>query len=66
MRKQGIGIKNVLGRLNLYFGEKYDFTLTAVSENTEIILTLKLTSLKGVMMYRIIIVDDENKLDCLP
>lgn len=44
---KGIGIKNVIGRLNLYFGGKYTFRITSKpGEFTEILLILDLEELR--------------------
>lgn len=45
---KGIGIKNVLGRLALYYGESYDLKINSrPGEFTEIILTLDMKKLRG-------------------
>ncbi len=44
---KGIGIKNVIGRLNLYFGDKYTFRISSKpGEFTEILLLIDLVELE--------------------
>ncbi len=45
---KSIGIKNVIGRLNLYYGDKYSIRINSVpGEYTEVILILRFEELKG-------------------
>ncbi len=45
---KGIGIKNVIGRLNLYYGDKYSIRISSVpGEFTEVLLILQINGLKG-------------------
>ena len=47
MENKGIGIKNVIGRLNLYFGDNYIFKITSEpGQFTEILLVLDLEEMK--------------------
>lgn len=47
MGNKGIGIKNVIGRLNLYFGDNYIFRITSEpGQFTEILLVLNLEDLR--------------------
>lgn len=47
IESKGIGIKNVIGRFDLYYGENYNFKINSkLGEFTEIVLTLDLEELR--------------------
>ena len=47
VESKGVGIKNVIGRLNLYYGENFSFKINSEpGEYTEIVLTLDLEELR--------------------
>lgn len=50
---KGIGIKNVIGRLNLYYGDKYSIRISSVpGEFTEVLLILQLKEMKEIVRSR--------------